>query len=636
MKNKGSENTPSIGLLGKLSIKKKLVIIIMLVSSVGLLLAGGSFIIYEWFSLRKHMINDLNADSKMIADNCIGSLSFDDPQDAEEVLGSLQYNHPIEYACVYRSDGALFASYKREDINTVLSSEPQQDGYRFENGRLIMFKQITLNNKLIGTLYLQSDLSIISNFLKQSARALAIMIFMSSFIAYLLASRLQKVVSIPIFYLAKIASIVTQKGDYSVRAIKHSKDELGVLTDAFNNMLIQVEKREISLRESEEKYRYLFEAAGDAIFIAKATEEGKPIIIDCNEHTLDIFGCSREEIIGKSVEDFSPSVQTDGRLSHEVIFETAKAALNGKPQFAEFTHRKLDGTLFDTEITINRLDIEKEPYLQAIVRDVTERKKAEEELERYRIHLEDLVKERTGELEKANEKLKELDRLKSMFIASMSHELRTPLNSIIGFTGIILQGLVGHINEEQRDQLQRVYASAKHLLELITDVIDISRIEAGKVEAYAEEFQLDEIIKQAVLNVKTQIDDKGLGLEISVSQGIQMNTDRRRLLQCILNYLSNAVKFTEKGEITIAAAENGDKIEIKVKDTGIGIREEEMSRLFKSFVRLDSHLTTVTPGTGLGLYLTKKLATEVLSGSVSAESVYEKGSTFILKIPKRI
>ena len=635
MKNKGSENTPSTGFLRNLSIKKKLVIIIMLVSSVGLLLAGGFFITYERFSLRKHMINDLNTHAEMLADNCTGSLSFNDPQDAEEVLNSLRAESPIEFACIYNGNGTLFAKYQREDFVLDTLPEQEQDGYRFENGRLVMFKQIILNNQPIGTVYLQSDLSEFSAFLRQSFIVLTVMIFLLSAIAYFLASQLQRVVSRPIFYLAKIASIVTQKGDYSVRAKKYSKDELGVLTDAFNNMLIQVEKREISLKESEEKfrnifeyasigksivgldgkfvkankvmmdmhgyseaellqktikeitfpddyakerddikyllagtidsyqrekrtihkdghfvwvlvnassvrdsngkplylvgqvqditerkraeealreseerfriifeqaaigvaqivtktgqfirtnqrycdivgytqdemikssfikithpddlqvdldnmqklikgeirefsmekryyhkngsvvwvkltvspmwnvgekpnyhiavvediterkraeealregeekYRSLFEAAEDAIFIVEATEEGLPVLVDCNESTLDMFGCSREEIVGKNIEELSPSVQPDGRLSKEVIFATVKAVLDGNPQFVEFTHCKFDGTLFETEITINRLDIEKKPYLQAIIRDVTERKLAEETL----------------------------------------------------------------------------------------------------------------------------------------------------------------------------------------------------------------------------------------------------------------
>ena len=315
--------------------------------------------------------------------------------------------------------------------------------------------------------------------------------------------------------------------------------------------------------------------------------------------------------------------------------------------------------------------------------DITRRKRDEEELQQHHEHLEELVRDRTKDvedsqkalvnlledineaknnLEKANEKLKELDHLKSMFIASMSHELRTPLNSIIGFTGIILQGLTGEINPEQRDQLQRVNGSAKHLLNLITDIIDISKIEAGKVEVYAEEVNLNVVIKEAVSSLKPEIDNKGIGLEISLLSDLQLTTDRKRLLQCVLNYLSNAIKFTEKGKIEITAHEvdaiaglmprdertrdeetsvdlgsettgRPSSIVISVADTGIGIKEEDIPKLFGSFVRLDSPLRVQTLGTGLGLYLTKKLTTEVLKGEVFVESTYGEGSRFGMRIP---
>jgi PAS domain S-box-containing protein len=376
MKNSKSEYTPSIGILGKSSIKKKLVLIIMLVSSVGLLLAGGSFITYEWFSLRKLMINDLNMHSEMIADNCTGSLSFDDPQDAEEVLGSLQYNHPIEYACVYRSDGALFASYKREDANTILSSEPQQDGCRFENGRLVLFKQITLNNKPIGTLYLQSDLSLISKFLKQSFRALAIMIFLSSIIAYFLSLRLQKVVSKPIFYLAKIASMITQKGDYSVRAKKYSKDELGVLTDAFNNMLIQVEKREISLRESRERFSLAVEGSSVGLWEWN--------VITGQEWWSERF----RELIGYKSDELPATYESWQSLLHpDDIGKTIEAVRlhleTGKIYNIEYRLRNKNGDYrWFLARGVAAKDEEGHPArMSGSIQDVTERKRAEEALQ---------------------------------------------------------------------------------------------------------------------------------------------------------------------------------------------------------------------------------------------------------------
>ena len=264
------------------------------------------------------------------------------------------------------------------------------------------------------------------------------------------------------------------------------------------------------------------------------------------------------------------------------------------------------------------------------------RQQAEAALRKSNEKLEAKVTERTLELKQANTRLQELDRLKSMFIASMSHELRTPLNSIIGFTGIILQGLTGEINAEQKDQLQRVFGSAQHLLDLINDVIDISKIEAGRFDIYPEEFSLDEVVDEAASTLSLEISKKELVLEISVPKDVQLKTDRKRVLQCILNYLSNASKFTERGTIRVSTRVIDEMVEISVQDTGIGIKQKDMPNLFTFFARLDSPLRFKTSGTGLGLYLTKKIATELLNGTVSAKSTYEQGSTFLLTIPKEI
>ena len=151
-----------------------------------------------------------------------------------------------------------------------------------------------------------------------------------------------------------------------------------------------------------------------------------------------------------------------------------------------------------------------------------------------------------------------------------------------------------------------------------------------------EECSLDGVVREAVSNLTPEMTNKGLDLEISLPQDTRLTTDRKRLLQCILNYLSNAVKFTEKGSISIATHEVDGMIEINVKDTGIGIKEEDVPRLFESFVRLDSPLRIKTTGTGLGLYLTRKIVTEMLGGEVFVDSKYGEGSTFILKIPKEL
>jgi signal transduction histidine kinase len=246
------------------------------------------------------------------------------------------------------------------------------------------------------------------------------------------------------------------------------------------------------------------------------------------------------------------------------------------------------------------------------------------------------VEERTRELRNANERLKEMDRLKSMFIASMSHELRTPLNSILGFTGMTLDGLSGDLNEEQQDNLRRVHQSGRHLLGLITDVIDISKIEAGRVEVYTERFSLKEIIHEAVASVLPEADKKQIKLVIDAPAWPEIVSDRKRLMQCLLNFLSNAVKFSEQGSVTVTVRQLKDDVQIGVRDTGIGIDRDDMDKLFVAFERLETHLRVKAGGTGLGLYLTRKIATELLGGSVWVESEIGRGSTFWLRIPKEI
>jgi len=223
-----------------------------------------------------------------------------------------------------------------------------------------------------------------------------------------------------------------------------------------------------------------------------------------------------------------------------------------------------------------------------------------------------------------------------MFIASMSHELRTPLNSIIGFTGMTLQGLSGELNDEQKDNLSRSYQSAKHLLSLISDIIDISKIEAGRIDAFPETISLKEVITEAAGTVKPQLNEKRLNLVVDVPVNVQLNTDKKRFLQCLLNILSNAVKYTESGTITISAGETGGQVEISVSDTGIGIAEKDLPKLFEAFERVESHLCVKAGGTGLGLYLTKKLVRDVLHGDIVVQSQVGHGSVFTLRVPKDI
>lgn len=223
--------------------------------------------------------------------------------------------------------------------------------------------------------------------------------------------------------------------------------------------------------------------------------------------------------------------------------------------------------------------------------------------------------------------------MKSAFLATMSHELRTPLNSIIGFTGIILQGLAGPLNAEQRKQLEIVRDSARHLLALINDVLDISKIEAGQLEVHSEPFDLRASIGKITGIVKPMAEHKHLALRVELAPEIgTLESDPRRVEQVLLNLINNAIKFTERGSVTLTAEIAQDTVRLSVADTGIGIKPEDFGTLFKPFRQIDTGLSRQHEGTGLGLAICRRLA-ELLGGEIHAASEWGKGSVFTLILP---
>ena len=268
------------------------------------------------------------------------------------------------------------------------------------------------------------------------------------------------------------------------------------------------------------------------------------------------------------------------------------------------------------------------------MRTAKERDAAVAELKRAHGELELKVADRTRELMSANERLKELDKLKSMFIASMSHELRTPLNSIIGFTGIILKGLSGDINDKQREQLERVYGSGKHLMELISDVIDISKIEGDRVDIYPQYFSLSEVLEEVMAAHSVAADRKKLEYRLVIRESLHMYSDRKRVSQVITNLVSNAIKYTEAGSVTVSVRDLYGMVEVSVSDTGIGIAQNDLSMLFEAFERIDSRLKVKEGGTGLGLYLTQKIVTEILGGEIEVDSKPGEGSVFRIRFAR--
>ena len=393
MKNNPQDGKPwetqAIRLVGKWSIKRKLVLIIMLVSSAVMILTGGAFIAYQWFSERQRMEKDLAGLADIYAESCKAPLIWNYQKEAELLLSNLHDYEPIVRAYLYRPDGSLFAKYQREDyLDDFPPPVFQEEGSHFVGRWLVMRKQIILDKETIGVLYLQSNLNELYDLIKQNAVPLAVLILLALVAAYILSAKLQEVISGPLYYLAKMAGKVSQNEDYSVRAVKQSDDEIGQLTDAFNKMLTQVEKRDIALRESEEKYRSLYDTSRDAIMISSTT--GK--IISANPSTIELFGCENEgELISQTTADLCPEFQPDGLTSQKKYEEMLKLALKKGAHFFEWKHKKINGEGFDAEVLLNSMHLQDEKIIHASIRNITDRKRDEEELRRLRNLLSNII-----------------------------------------------------------------------------------------------------------------------------------------------------------------------------------------------------------------------------------------------------
>jgi PAS domain S-box-containing protein len=379
-----------------------------------------------------------------------------------------------------------------------------------------------------------------------------------------------------------------------------------------SSLVLEASKNELAERMQTEQVlrRGFLEAAPDAVLIVDS--EGKIVIV--NSQTETLFGYERTELTGQPIELLVPTRFRDKHPSHRSSYLSAAVTRPMGAGLNLFAVHK-DGSEFAAEISLSPIETLEGTLVAATVRDVTERRR---------------------EMEERNQRMQEANRLKSEFLANMSHELRTPLNAIIGFAALMHGGKAGPMADTHKEYLGDILNSSRHLLQLINDVLDLAKIESGRMELRVERVELERLVREVKDILRGLASEKQVQLTVDVGTGVPtVDVDPRMLKQVLYNYLSNAIKFTpSQGHVHLRITPEGDShFRIDVEDTGIGIAHRDMHRLFVEFQQLDSGASKKYGGTGLGLALTKRIV-EAHGGSVDVVSTPGKGSVFSAVLPR--
>ncbi|MGH7440540.1 MAG: PAS domain S-box protein [Polyangiaceae bacterium] len=373
-------------------------------------------------------------------------------------------------------------------------------------------------------------------------------------------------------------------------------------------------------KKAEERFRGLLESAPDAMLIV--ARDGRITLINAQAEKL--FGYGRHDLLGMRIEQLIPERFRQKHPGHrDGYFASPNPRAMGAGLDLYAVRR--DGTEFPAEISLSPIETPDGTFVTAAVRDISEQKLRREEESRRK----------SQELEEENRRMQEANRLKSEFLANMSHELRTPLNAIIGFAELMFKGKVGPVSDDHKEYLGDILNSSRHLLQLINDVLDLAKVESGKMEFRPEPIDLGKIIAEVRDILRGLASTKRIRIETNVDPSVSAAVlDPSKLKQVLYNYLSNALKFTpDEGSVTLRVLrEDAERARIEVEDTGIGIRREDTHRLFVEFQQLDAGMAKKYAGTGLGLALTRRIV-EAQGGTVGVRSEPGKGSTFWAVLP---
>jgi PAS domain S-box-containing protein len=710
-------------------IRQKITFVIMMIAGVVLLPAFAALFCFQAYTLKQHSAHELAVVGEITAHNCAAAVMFKDEDAAAQILGGLRTMPQIVGGRLELVDQYRLAFFGAARDEAEIETAQLKSGFRINGDRILLAQPVILSGKREGTLYLLADLhAMTSQLLRLYGGIFSLVLVASLLVAFVLSSQFLRFITDPILRLAGTARTIADHNDYSVRADKACGDEVGVLTDAFNQMLAQIQCQDSALRGSEEKLAQAQRIA----HLGYWERDFDADRIRWSDETYSIFGLSPEESI-IDVEHFQKLIHPEDR---EMVIEAVAKALEGGPRYGVEYRIIRNGEVrfVHSQGDVVRDESGQPRRMFGTAQDITERKHAEEALRKaeqkyraifenaiegifqttpegkylsvnpalarmyrydspedlmtvsdigqviyvdperrkefkraveaegfvklfeYEVHRKDgskiwicenarAVRDATGAIlyyegsvedithRKHVEEVERANKAKSEFLSRVSHELRTPLNAILGF-GQLLERQ--NPTETQRSRIRHILNAGKHLLRLINEVLDISRIESGRMQLSIEPVCVADALTEALELMRPLASERSIELSTlaSFDTSVFVLADRQRFKQALLNLLTNAVKYTPvSGTVSVSHSANGDQnVRILVHDTGPGIPNEKLQRLFTPFERLGAEQSNVE-GTGLGLALSQRLM-QAMGGSIGVESIGGKGSTFWLELPR--
>ncbi|MDB6032667.1 MAG: hypothetical protein JWM16_3005 [Verrucomicrobiales bacterium] len=601
------------------TIQRKLTWVIMLTTTVALLIAGAAIIAYELVTYRKNSFAEIQILAQVMAANANVSLAYDNEKDATEVLAAFREDKSVVAAALYSSNNILFAQFPTNLPRNKFPERPPSSGHSFNGSELSLFQPVRSEDKRFGTLFIRADLTPIYGRIWLYTGIVLLVLAGSSVIALFFSKLLQTSISRPIDALVRTAAVVSEQSDYSIRAPNLGEDELGVLTNAFNHMLTQIQMRDVALSEKEERLRLALEGSQTATWDLNL-QTGQ---VSWDAYNYRLYGLKPGAFDG-TFKQFIALIHPQDR---EQVSRVFLAAVETKKEFV------LEYRVVLSEGTIRHMSSRGKPFsneqgvttrLTGVTLDITESKQAEEKIRSMNADLEIRVQNRTAELTAANHELE-------AFTYSVAHDLRAPLRHVDGFAQMLQDELGPNASSETTQMVRRIRTAILNMGRLVDDLLNLARV--GRQELNRNQTDLHAMARQVIGELHG--DAKGRDVEWRVGSLPAVLCDPGLIHQVFSNLLSNALKYTQGRCPAIievgSMSKDGEEV-IFIRDNGVGFNMKYASKLFGVFQRL--HRPEEFEGTGVGLATVDRIVRKH-GGRIWAEAEPEKGAAFYFTLERK-